>query len=481
MTGGTGTSATTPRVAVVLKGYPRLSETFIAQELLSLQRHGVPFAIHALRRPHDDATHPVHAAITAPVHYLPEYLHEAPGEVWRAWRACRRLPGYRAARAAFLRDFKRDPTRNRARRFGQAMVLAANLPASTAFLYAHFLHTPASVTRYAALMRGLPWACSAHAKDIYTIPAWEAREKLDEMAWLVTCTRANVKHLRDIAPDAAERITLLYHGIDLDRFAQPNEGPDEAAAPRAGGPQARGHGHAAQPDAGAGHAGARRDGSEAGAPVRLLSVGRAVEKKGYDVLLNALASLPADRAWHLTHIGGGALRAALQSQAERLGLASRITWLGARPQADVLARYREADLFVLASRIADDGDRDGLPNVLMEAQSQRLACVSTAVSAVPELIEDGVTGRLVAPGDPAELAQALDALISDPETRTRLGQAGAARVHRDFAHSAAIGPLLARFDAYRTPDVASDGGAAKELDQALQPSRTEPTQAVAQP
>src|SRR5690606_15495250 len=157
-----------------------------------------------------------------------------------------------------------------------------------------------------------------------------------------------------------------------------------------------------------------RDGSDAAAPVRLLAVGRAVEKKGFDHLLEALAALPPGLHWRLVHIGGGPLSAALRTRARALGLADRVAWRGPQPQQAVLAACRDADLFVLPCRIAADGDRDGLPNVLMEAQSQRLAVLSTRVSGVPELIEDGVTGMLVPPGDPAALSAALAALIADP-------------------------------------------------------------------
>src|SRR5689334_7989553 len=100
-----------------------------------------------------------------------------------------------------------------------------------------------------------------------------------------------------------------------------------------------------------------------------------------------------------------------------MGLSHRIEWRGASTQPEVLAAYREADLFVLASKIAKDGDRDGLPNVLLEAQSQGLACISTSLSAIPELIEHGVTGLLVPPGDPTAIAEELERLIRDPEER----------------------------------------------------------------
>lgn len=177
------------RVAFVLKGYPRLSETFVAQEILALEELGLDIEIVSLRHPTDRARHPVHAQIGAPVLYLPEYLKDEKRRVAAAWRRARRLPGYAAARRLWLRDLVRDPTPNRIRRFGQALVLAAELGRDLRHLHAHFLHTPASVARYAAIMLGLPWSVSAHAKDIWTSPAWEKREKLRSAAWAVACRR----------------------------------------------------------------------------------------------------------------------------------------------------------------------------------------------------------------------------------------------------------------------------------------------------
>ena len=177
-------------VGFVLKGYPRLSETFIAQEIHALERRGLPIHLFSLRHPTDTARHPIHEEIAAPVSYLPEYLHDDPVRVWRGWRIARRLDGYAAAFQQWRRDLLRDPTPNRIRRFGQAIVLAAELPASIQRLHFHFLHTPASVTRYAALMLDIPFTGSAHAKDIYTIPDWEKAEKLRDIGWLSTCTQA---------------------------------------------------------------------------------------------------------------------------------------------------------------------------------------------------------------------------------------------------------------------------------------------------
>ncbi|MEM7169141.1 MAG: glycosyltransferase family 4 protein [Pseudomonadota bacterium] len=403
-----------PKLAVVLKGYPRLSETFIAQELHALEQRGVDLRIFSLRHPTDPAIHPVHEEIRAPVTYLPEYLSDDWDRVENAWRQVKGRPGYAAAHAAFVQDLHRDPTRNRVRRFGQAWVLAAELPADVTQLYAHFLHTPASVTRYAALIRGLPWCASAHAKDIWTSEEWDRREKLRDVEWLVTCSAVGAAELRRLAPDPA-KVHLVYHGLDFTRFPKVE------------------------------HCSSSADGSSSGEPVRLLSVGRLVEKKGYPDLLEALSSLPRSLNWRLTHIGGGSLAAEIRAIASHLGVQHRITWLGPQPQAAVLAQYRKADIFVLASRIADDGDRDGLPNVLMEAQSQDLACIATAVSAIPELIISEETGLLVPPGAPDALAGALLRLIQDPGERASLGRAGGRRVRRDFAVEAGIDRLMALF------------------------------------
>jgi glycosyltransferase involved in cell wall biosynthesis len=401
------------RVAFVLKGYPRLSETFIAQEIHALEQRGLDILIASLRLPTDKTTHPIHAEIRAPLLYLPEYLYHAPMRVLRAWWHVRRLPGYAAAWRQWLRDLWRDRTANRGRRFGQALVLAHELPADIVRLHAHFLHTPASVTRYAAMVRGLPWSGSAHAKDIWTSPQWELRDKLAHCEWLVTCTATNRDYLASLAPRG--RVELLYHGLDLLRFPYVPRLPST------------------------------RDGSSADAPVMLLSVGRLVEKKGTDVLLKALAGLPSGLHWKLVHVGGGPLGAPLKLQAEALGIADRITWNGAMAQKEILALYRQADLFVLASRIAADGDRDGLPNVLMEAQSQAVACVATEVSAIGELVLSGQTGLLVPQEDPAALAGALKSLVTDPVRREALGQAGRARVEAAFGLQPNVRRLAGKF------------------------------------
>jgi glycosyltransferase involved in cell wall biosynthesis len=396
----------------VLKGYPRLSETFIAQEIAALERRGLPIVIVSLRHPTDRYRHPVHDEIRAPVTYLPEYLYQEPIRVLRAWWRVRRWPAYPALRRLWLRDLRRDLTTNRGRRFGQALVLAAEMQGRIAALHAHFIHTPGSVARYAAALMGLPYSISAHAKDIYTIPDWEKAEKLADACFAVTCTAVGAADLAALAPPG--RVSLVYHGLDLGRFPPPPDRPP-------------------------------RNGGDAADPVRIVSVGRAVAKKGYDDLLDALARLPGDLNWRFTHVGGGALAKELKGRAAALGLADRIEWRGAQPQSGVIAALREADLFVLAAKVAADGDRDGLPNVLMEAATQRLCCLATDTGAISELIRDGATGLLVPAADPARLALALAELIRDPVRRDRLGRAAEARLRAEFGMAAGIDRLAAAF------------------------------------
>ena len=410
------TETRAPALAVVLKGWPRLSETFIAQELKALETRGLRFEIWSLRRPYDAKRHPIHAEVTARARYLPEYLHEEPIRVLAGlFRAMLRV-GFLPALATWLGDLARDRSVNRIRRFGQACVLAAEAPRETRFLYAHFLHTPGSVTRYAAMMRGLDWGFSAHARDIWTIPNWEKREKLAAARFGFVCNEAGFRNLSALAgrPDTVEK---ALHGLDLARFPPP-------AQPRP-----------------------PRDGQAKDDPVRIVSIGRLVEKKGYRDLLSALADLPETLNWRFIHLGGGPLFETLDAYARKAGVAGRIEWRGPATQAEVLAALREGDVFALAAKVAADGDRDGLPNVLLEAASQELAIVATRTGAIPEFLAHGRTGVMVPPARPQALTEALQRLIRDPQLRAKLGAAARERLARDFAMDPGVDRIAAKLRA----------------------------------
>lgn len=400
-----------PNLAVVVKGWPRLSETFIAQELVALEEGGVSFDIWSLRHPTDKKTHPLHDRLNARVRYLPEYLHNEPLRVLRGVLHAITCGGFRAAWSAIRADYARDKTRNRIRRFGQACVMARELPPETTGIYAHFLHTPASVARYAAILHGVPWSFSAHAKDIWTSPEWELRSKLDGTqhgaTFGATCTAFGAEHLRSLS--ASTPVDLVYHGLDLTRFPAPSKRAIRSTA----------------------------------APLNLMSVGRLVEKKGFDNLIAALALLPSGIAWHWTHIGGGALNDQMRQLASDHGVEDRITWRGACDQPEVIEAMRAADIFVLPSRVAEDGDRDGLPNVLMEAASQKLPILSTPVSAIPEFIDTEVHG-ILSDDSPAALAAEIARFSGDPTLGPRLADAAYERLTHDFLMAPGIAHLAVR-------------------------------------
>jgi glycosyltransferase involved in cell wall biosynthesis len=398
------------KMVVLLKGYPRLSETFIAQELRGLELAGFRLELVSMRRPTDKKRHPVHDEIEAPVHYLPEYLHEEPLRVARALIHWIGKPTFRKAAAAFLKDLPRDISRNRFRRFGQALVLAREWPQGADWLHVHFIHTPAAVARYASQLLDMPFSVSAHAKDIWTSPDWDLSDKLTDARWTVTCTRGGAEHLRALSA-SPDKVHLSYHGLNLDRFPAPDRAP------------------------------ATRDGSNPADPIAILAVGRAVPKKGLDILLRALALLPPDLSWRLDHVGGGDELKTLKPLADELDLSNRVRWHGSMSQQEVLARYGQADIFALPCRIGKDGDRDGLPNVLVEAASQRILCISTTISGIPELFVDGENGLLVEPEDPHALAAAIEKAIRNPSERDRMAANAEAKVRGHFDHRTSIRDL----------------------------------------
>ena len=275
-------------IAIVLKGYPRLSETFIAQEILSLEKAGVSIIIISLRKPTDPYIHPVHEKIKAPISYLPEYLFNEPIRVLRSWWQVRSNPRYKSARRIWRKHLLRDFSPNRVRRWGQALVLAAEFSPEINHIYAHFLHTPASVAHYASMLTGHTWSVSSHAKDIWLTPNWEKTEKLESCSWAVTCTNYGYRHLNDLVPGKTH---LSYHGLDTKQLSQKKY---SNILPH----------------------------SDQGDLLRLLSVGRAVKKKGFSVLIEALSNIPKNINWHWTHIGGGSELEKLQKLSQKLKIYS---------------------------------------------------------------------------------------------------------------------------------------------------------------
>jgi glycosyltransferase involved in cell wall biosynthesis len=403
---------TAPTLAVVVKGFPRLSETFIARELAALEARGLRFSLHALRKPGADAVLVAHDVRAEP-QYLPEYLRDAPATVACAVAAAARLPGFAAALRAFRADLASEFAGSRVRRFGQACVLAQQMPASVKHIYAHFAHSPSSVARYAALLKGIGFSISAHAKDIWTAPDWDLRRKLGQASFVTVCNRAG--HARLAALGGGAKLKLIHHGVARALIAE--RAPCQA-----------------------------RDGRDAGAPVRIVSVARAVEKKGLRRLLDALALMAGESSFRLDHFGGGDLLGELKEKTRALGLENRVSWHGPQPHRDVIAALDQADVFVLPAVIGADGDRDGIPNAVMEAQARGLCVVASRVGGIDETVEDRRTGRLVEPGDVAALAGALVEAAGDPAMRMRLGTAALKHVRSAFDAEAGYDALAAELN-----------------------------------
>ncbi len=433
-------------VAYVLKAYPRLSETYILSEIHRLERLGLPlriFSIKTVEAAERGARHPVVDRIRATAVYLPAVgtVSGVPLAKWLAEngapfvsplrRVLRRWPAgtARAAAAALAQALRArprwysPPRKVYMKEFLQAVALADHLRRTpdVRLLHAHYAHSTATVAWLASLITGLPFSFTAHAKDVYTEslnPAGLLRRKLMAARFALTCTGAGAEHLRGLAPQA--RVHLVYHGLndDLQRFASSDAGGRvRPASPRNG-------------------------------TLRMLGVGRLVEKKGFDTLIDACATLRREGVPFQATIAGpdGPHGDAVRRLIEAHGLREQIRLTGPMSQEELFGEYIRADAFCLPCRIVGS-DRDGIPNVLVEAMACGTPVISTGISGIPELICDGADGMLVAPDDPAALATALRRLHEDRELAASLGAAGRAKVLDQFDGDRLAEQLAALFRA----------------------------------
>ena len=388
-----------PRVGYVLKRFPRASETFIAQEILELERRGARVEIFALRENDAPAAHGWLEQIAAPVHPCHDV---ALSEAWKWLHARSAEGGARQARCeAALRAAFAHPSRRGRHRLCEAVAVArAAAGRGIEHLHAHFANEPTFVAMLASRLLAVPFSFTAHAKDIYAKGPGDAlmADQVAAAAFVVTVCEANRRHFHELLGPAAAKVRTLFNGVDLDRLRP-------AGAPRRAG----------------------------GGELRLLCVARLVEKKGVDLLLRAIAQL-RDRGRRVacTVIGEGPERAAIERLRAELGLAELVDLPGCLPHEAVTAEMRAADLFVLPCRVAANGDRDALPTVLLEAMACGLACVSTPVGGVAEIIEHRRTGLIVPSENPWALTAAIDDLLAHPERRRGYGDAGRRRAEELF-------------------------------------------------
>jgi glycosyltransferase involved in cell wall biosynthesis len=416
------THAVPGEIGYVLKSYPRMSETFIANEIYLLENAGLKLRLYSMLDLSDPQRHAVVDATRAPVQYLPQFtpLNETS---FRRWLR-RNAPGCAASHGrlfrahplryvntmlaalrlavTFRRGSWRRPETAHLKEFMQAGCIAEDVLArgTIRHLHAHFCHTTTTVTMLASRLCGLPFSFTAHAKDIYVRelnPGALLPEKLRRAKFVVTCTAANRAHLAALGVEQTP-IHTIYHGLNTRQFA-----PRSADA-------------ADSPD-----------------PL-ILSVGRLVEKKGFPDLLEACRRL-RDRGYRFRcQIVGAPGRSAetIASLIGELKLEETVTLRPAVTQEDLRQIYQQAAMFVLPCRIAGNEDRDGIPNVLVEAMAMGLPVVSTTVSGIPELIAHGETGLLAPQQDPETLARRMAELLDSPALRRRLGCAARDAVCRSF-------------------------------------------------
>ncbi len=379
----------TPTIGLILKGYPRISETFISNEILLLEEMGFRFHLFSMRKPRESFSHRSVSRIQATVDYLPETILRGMGMFLAssARLASSRPESFRSAWHLAGRRFLRTRKTASIKHILQAAYLVDRLLPHYSIdrFHAHFAHSPTSVALYAHMLSGIPFGFTAHAKDIYTSDPIQLAEKIDRAAFVITCTEYNRRYLDQLPKSGNTPLFRVYHGIDLRLFTS-NEAPIRPTA-----------------------------------PYRVLTVARLTAKKGIHTVLSALGLL---QDWGVdfryTVIGDGEEKENLMRLADDLGLQGRIVWMGTQPHDVVLDQYRNSDVFVIGCEVAANGDRDGIPNVLAESMAMGVPVVATRVSAIPELVKHETSGLLVEPGQPHAMAQAIERMLTDEALRSRV-------------------------------------------------------------
>jgi glycosyltransferase involved in cell wall biosynthesis len=406
-----GGGSVTGAVGYVVRSFPRWSQAFVLEEVLGLEAHGLRVSLFPIVDPREPLVDERVADVRGPVRHL--------GTRWspRAHLAvARSRPGrYLRTVAEVIRWADEDTgyrSQSRFRSFDQAVRLTLLLDDEPVDrLHAAFAHDPALVAVLASRLTGVPFSLTAHARDLYQLPAARLVRRAEAAEAIVTCCDANRRHLAAALPPALlGKVHLVVHGVDVDRFR-----PSLDRVP--------------------------------GDPPVILSVGRLVGKKGFPDLLAAAAVLRRQGRRFRLHIHGeGPDRAALAAALTGAGLQDSVRLLPAVSREALVAAYQGADVFALTPLVTGDGDRDGIPNVLVEAMGCGLPAVSTAVGGVPELVAHGENGLLAPPRDVDAIAAHLSELLDHPAERARLGGAARATVVGRFDAREAAATLAGLLD-----------------------------------
>jgi glycosyltransferase involved in cell wall biosynthesis len=405
-------SCSDKQIGYLLRSYPRLSQTFILNEILALERIGVSIQIFALTNPREKTVQGQVKQIRAPVHYLDESMQ--PRHSWNILNenmevARRHFKGYIHALFYIAANKSIDQgytASNRWECFLQAVHLIYLLLLNEQrtgkkidHLHAHFAHDPTLIAYLAYCITAIPFSFTAHARDLYQVPEKVLTDRIRQASAVITCCRANLEYLNRIAPSQQSKFLLVYHGVNLKDFQPVPE---------------------------------LRASSVPNYPL-ILSVGRLVEKKGFQDLLQALLIVKKKgQRFQCKIYGDGPLCQQLREWIEEHGLADDVTLMGDRTQQELISIFQNATLFILTPVQTEDGDRDGIPNVLLEAMAVGLPVITTAVAGIPELVENDQNGLLYQPHDVQGIASGVFELLRNEEKRRQLGGAGSKKVREQF-------------------------------------------------
>lgn len=406
MTSQPGEASTT--VAYILKMFPRFSETFILSEILELERSGVDVRIFSLKTPNDPLRHADVDRVRGRITYVPENRLRAAGRyAWRHAQVWARNP--RRYASVLARTVRRRRW-GAFKRFLQAGYIAPELRREgITHVHAHFASSATSVAWYLNQLVGMGYSFTAHAKDIFidSVATDVLVRKLGNARFVVTVSDYNCDHLAAIAPGVP--VSRVYNGLDLGQFSPNGTGPD--AIPL------------------------------------VLAVGRLVEKKGFDDLVRACARLRDDGvAFRCRIVGAGSEERALRALVAGLDLHDRVALSGPMPREELLELYPRASVVVAPCVIGADGNRDGLPTVLIEAMALGVPVVSTPVTGIPELVRHDETGQLVTPGCPDELAWAISRALTHRRWALDMARAGRELVEAEFDLRRNVALLRALFE-----------------------------------
>jgi glycosyltransferase involved in cell wall biosynthesis len=436
------TPPTQSHVGYILRSYPRLSQTFVLHEILALEQLGVGLQIFAITNPREPVAQAQVAEVRAPVQYLEEVTHRPRATILREHvRTALESPRRYAATLGYvLRNKVIDTAYTASSRFEcfhQAVYLARQLrrPDNTiGHLHAHFAHDPALIALLVQMLTGISFSFTAHARDLFQIPRQSLIERIAAASAVLTCCAANLAYFDEVVPpDLRAKVRLIHHGVNLEGFQPRSE-------------SAKSHEETRNDESPESLRATSRDFADREAPL-ILSVGRLVAKKGFPDLLRACAVLKqSGQRFRCAIYGDGPLRAELTELIDELGLAGDVVLPGECSQRELIPIFQQADIFALTPFVTEDGDRDGIPNVLVEAMACGLPAVSTAVSGIPELIRHEYNGLLAQPRDIAGLAAHLGRLLADTQQRKQFGGAARHTVVEHFDLHAAARQIAELFE-----------------------------------